>query len=132
MHLKAGTTSFTNKLFKLDTNSAAILAKVGVTVEELMKICCNTLQQSNDSRWFLERSKRITASLFGKKMKRRGKIYPQSKVSASSPRMVVLRMKMLLFKSIGKSTAQFNSISMCRGKIPIFKERYDSLRCQHL
>ena len=61
--LKAKTMSFIDQLYKLvpnssfdmhTDNSADILAKVGVTVQESVEICYNTLAQSNDSRWFLE------------------------------------------------------------------------------
>ena len=67
----------------MDTNhSNAILAKVGVTVEESMEICCNTLQLSNDSRWFLERSNKITAPQFAKIIRRRKNVFPQSMLNA--------------------------------------------------
>ena len=90
MDLKDKSISFIDQLYKLVPNSSfdvptdnsAILAKVGVTVEESKEICYNTMAQSNDSRWFLERSKRVTASHFGKIVKRRQRIYPKSIVNA--------------------------------------------------
>ena len=56
----------------------AILEKVGITVEESINICCETLTQSEQPIWYLQRSKRITASLFGKVMNRRQNIHPKS------------------------------------------------------
>ena len=60
----------------------AILEKVGITVEESINIRCETLTQSEQPIWYLQCSKRSTASLFGKAMNRRQNIHPKSLIDA--------------------------------------------------
>ena len=45
---------------------------------KLLHFCFQTLGQSNCVSWYEERSRRITASLFGKVMKRKQSIHPTS------------------------------------------------------
>eukprot|EP00112_Aurelia_sp_Birch-Aquarium-sp1_P004784 Seg1542.8 transcript_id=Seg1542.8/GoldUCD/mRNA.D3Y31 product="U3 small nucleolar RNA-associated protein 21" protein_id=Seg1542.8/GoldUCD/D3Y31 len=56
----------------------AILSKVGISPKESLSICHKTLLQSEEPIWYLERSKRITASIFGKILNRRRTVYPKS------------------------------------------------------
>ena len=49
----------------------AVIDKVGVSVEQSVEICIKTIRQSTEPIWYLERSKRITASIFGKILNRR-------------------------------------------------------------
>ncbi len=51
---------------------------VGVTVEQCRMIEAETRGQSSSQIWFHERSKRITASMFGRVLNRREKIFPKS------------------------------------------------------
>ena len=44
----------------------AVINKVGVSVEELIAIFCKTVMQFPEPIWYLERSKRITASIYSK------------------------------------------------------------------
>ena len=53
---------------------------VCVTVEKAKEICLGTMEQSHDSRWYAERSGRVTASVFGKVMNRRKSVHPASLV----------------------------------------------------
>ena len=54
----------------------SILSKVGISPEESLSICHKTLSQSEE--WYSERSKRITASIFGKILNRKHIVYPKS------------------------------------------------------
>ena len=56
----------------------SILSKVGISPEESLSICHKTLLQSEEPVWYLERSKRITASIFGKILNRKRTVYPKS------------------------------------------------------
>ena len=59
-----------------------ILSKVGISVEKSIEICTKTIQQSEEPAWYLERSKRITASIFGKVLNKRSNNYPSSLIKA--------------------------------------------------
>ncbi len=59
-----------------------ILQTVAVSTTESVAICKETLRQDESSIWFKERSKRITASLFGRVCNRRQSVYPKSIVDA--------------------------------------------------
>ena len=50
---------------------------VGVTVSAAKEICLSTMRQSKDHRWYAERSKRVTASVFGKIINKRKSLYPK-------------------------------------------------------
>ena len=63
---------FTEEQLKLVKNSVLI------TVDEAKEICLSTMRQSQDPRWYVERSKRITASVFGKVINRRKSVHPTS------------------------------------------------------
>ena len=39
---------------------------VGLTVSSAKEVCMTTMEQSKDPRWYVERAKRVTASVFGK------------------------------------------------------------------
>ena len=62
------------------TNEQLELAErtVGLTVSCAKEICMSTIKQNKSPRWYSERSKRITASVFGKVINRRKSIYPTS------------------------------------------------------
>ena len=55
-----------------------ITKSVGVTLEKSKEIENETKQQGNSQMWYLERSKRLTSSLFGQVVRRRDNIYPKS------------------------------------------------------
>ncbi|XP_065067596.1 uncharacterized protein LOC135693138 [Rhopilema esculentum] len=59
-----------------------IISKVGISVEKSIEICTKTIQQSEEPAWYLERAKRITASIFGKVLNRRPNNYPSSLIKA--------------------------------------------------
>ena len=59
----------------------AVIDKVGVSVEESVEICKKTIMQSTEPIWYLERSKRITASIFGKVLNRRMSTNPAALIS---------------------------------------------------
>ena len=42
----------------------AVIDKVGVLMEQSVELCIKTIRQSTEPIWYLERSKRITASIF--------------------------------------------------------------------
>ena len=67
---------FTQEQLKLVENSVLI------TVDEAKEICLCTVRQSQDPRWYVERSKRITASVFGKVINRRKSVHPTSLVKS--------------------------------------------------
>ena len=67
---------FTEEQLKLVKNSVLI------TVDEAKEICLSTMRQSQDPRWYVERSKRITASVFGKVINRRKSVHPTSLVKS--------------------------------------------------
>ena len=58
------------------------ITSVGVTVSAAKEICLSTMQQSKDHRWYAERSKRVTASVFGKIINRRKSLYPKSLIQS--------------------------------------------------
>lgn len=67
---------FTEEQLKLVKNSVLI------TVDEAKEICLSTMRQSQDLRWYVERSKRITTSVFGKVINRRKSVHPTSLVKS--------------------------------------------------
>ena len=67
-----------------------ISQKVGVSKDNAYDICINTLQQANCTSWYLQKSKRITASIFGKVINRRKTLFPTTLV------------KLILQKSMNK------------------------------
>ena len=67
-----------------------ISQKAGVSKDNAYDICINALQQANCSRWHLQKSKRITASIFGKVINRRKTLLPTTLV------------KLILQKSMNK------------------------------
>ena len=94
---KKRTDEFENLLDKLGSNIAndidlslindphvreKIRETVAVTTIESLAICKNTLEQAESPIWYKERSKRITASLFGRICNRRHSGYPKSIVGA--------------------------------------------------
>ena len=64
-------------------NIDSVKANVDVSLEASLNICSSTMDQREDLLWYLERSKRITASVFGKIMKRRQNIMPTSIINSS-------------------------------------------------
>jgi len=94
---KKRTDEFENLLDKLGSNIAndidlslindphvreKIRETVAVTTIESLAICKDTLEQAESPIWYKERSKRITASLFGRICNRRHSGYPKSIVDA--------------------------------------------------
>ncbi len=73
---------------------SAVYAKLGVSVEESIEICRKTIKQSDEPIWYLERSKRITASVFGKILNRRQTIHPASLVSTITEKAIVPKRSM--------------------------------------
>jgi len=67
---------FTTDQLKLVENSVLI------TVDGAKEICLRTIQQSQDPHWYVERSKRITSSVFGKVINRRKSVHPTSLVKS--------------------------------------------------
>ena len=65
-----------------DQSFSAVYEKVGVSIVQSIEICKNTIMQSSEPIWYLERSKRITASIFGRVLKRRQAMYPASIIRA--------------------------------------------------
>ena len=59
-----------------------IIDLVGVSTEDAIEICLKTSDQAENISWYQERSKRITASLFGKVMNRRHSVHPTSIIKA--------------------------------------------------
>jgi hypothetical protein len=55
---------------------------VGLTISSAKEICLNTIEQSKNPHWYTERSKRVTASVFGKVINRRKSMYPSSLVKS--------------------------------------------------
>ena len=55
-----------DKTIRLADHMDAIEALVGVDRTGAVDICIQTVQQSGNDQWFIEVSKRITSSLFGK------------------------------------------------------------------
>ena len=55
---------------------------VGLTISSAKEICLNTIEQSKNPHWYTERSKRVTASIFGKVISRRKSMYPSSLVKS--------------------------------------------------
>ena len=55
---------------------------VCLTTEQAKEICSTTMNQSADLRWYSERSKRITASVFGQVINRRLTIRPTSLIKS--------------------------------------------------
>ena len=51
---------------------------VFVTPEQAKDICLKTIDQSSSAQWYVERSVRITASVFGKVMRRQKTVEPNS------------------------------------------------------
>ena len=51
---------------------------VGISVEDVIALCKKTARQAEEASWYDERSKRITASNFGRVIKRRKNIEPIS------------------------------------------------------
>ena len=58
--------------------SASIAHNVGVTLQDIKVIEKETRKQASSHRWFLERSKRLTSSLFGRILRRRENVFPKS------------------------------------------------------
>ena len=59
---------------------------VCLTTEQAKEICSTTMNQSNDLRWYSERSKWITASVFGQVIIRRLTIHPTSLIKSITQR----------------------------------------------
>ena len=59
-----------------------VKTKVGLTVSTAKEICLSTMGQNKDPRWYVERSKRVTASVFGKIINRRKKHHPASLIES--------------------------------------------------
>ena len=66
------------------------IKSVGVTVSAAKEICLSTMQQSKDHRWYAERSKRVTASVFGKIINRRKSLYPKSLIQSITKQIILL------------------------------------------
>eukprot|EP00794_Sanderia_malayensis_P021058 gene21058-23113_t len=60
--------------------------KVDISGESSFNVCCATIKQNTESAWYIERSKRITASDFGKVLNRRKNISPTSIVNSITSR----------------------------------------------
>ncbi len=56
----------------------SVVENVCVSVEHSIEICLKTMKHSTEPILYLERSKRITASIFGKVMNRKANIHPSS------------------------------------------------------
>lgn len=63
-----------------------VTSKVGISGESSFNFCCETIKQHIESTWYIERSKRITASNFGKVLNRRRNILPISIVNSITSR----------------------------------------------
>ncbi|XP_028418783.1 uncharacterized protein LOC114544312 [Dendronephthya gigantea] len=59
-----------------------VKTKVGLTVSTAKDICLSTMRQNKDPQWYAERSKRLTASIFGKVINRRKKNHPASLIES--------------------------------------------------
>ena len=59
-----------------------IFEKLGVSIERSTEVCLQTMSQSTEPIWYLECSKRITASYFGKVLNRRQSIHPTSLIKS--------------------------------------------------
>ena len=64
--------------FENDELKTKILRVVEVSKQEAINIRVNTLGQSTQSLWFQERKVRLTVSAFGKVMKQKQSVYPNS------------------------------------------------------
>ena len=77
----------------IPSNTAEEISEiVGVSKDKAIEICINTLKQADCAGWYLERSKRITASIFGKVINRRKTLFPKA------------LLKQILEKPMGKMT----------------------------
>ena len=66
---------------------------VCLTTEQAKEICSTTMNQSADLRWYSERSKRITASVFGQVINRRLTIHPTSLIKSITQKKNMLHRK---------------------------------------
>ncbi len=66
----------------LNRNAELVISKVGVSLEKANLIEAETRSQSASNLWFLERSKRITSSIFGRIINRRKNKFPKSILEA--------------------------------------------------
>ena len=57
-------------------------ATVGLTVSSAKELCASTMEQSKDTRWYAERSRRVTSSVFGKIINRRKSAHPTSLIKS--------------------------------------------------
>ena len=98
-----------------------ILQSVGVSKNEAIAICFQTLGHSNCVSWYEERSRRIIASLFGKVMTRKQSINPTSiiKLMREKPRKYGCISVMSLSKT-SELTLQDSPALM--GAYPAFEE----------
>ena len=55
---------------------------VGLTVSSAKEICASTIGQSTNTRWYAERSRRVTSSVFGKIVNRRKSVHPSSLIKS--------------------------------------------------
>ena len=55
---------------------------VGLTVSSVKDICASTIGQSTNTRWYAERSRRLTSSVFGKIVNRRKSVHPTSLIKS--------------------------------------------------
>ncbi len=60
----------------------SVVENVCISVEHSIEICLETMKQSTEPIWYLERLKRITASIFGKVMNRKANIHPSSLINS--------------------------------------------------
>ena len=63
-----------------------VTSKVGISGGLSFNVCCATIKQNTESTWYIERSKRSTASNFGKVLNRRRNILPTSIVNSITSR----------------------------------------------
>ena len=59
-----------------------VKTKVGLLVSSAKEICLNTIGQNKNSQWYVERSKRVTASTFGKVINHRKTKHPTSLIES--------------------------------------------------
>ncbi len=59
-------------------NLTNMLQMSGVNLEDCRRIERETREQGNSQAWYFERSKRLTASIFGRIVRRRENIFPKS------------------------------------------------------
>ena len=57
-------------------------ATVGLTVSSAKELCASTMEQSKDTLWYAERSRRVTSSVFGKIINRRKSAHPTSLIKS--------------------------------------------------